>query len=170
MKNTTLAALTVLVLASSAWAQPPKMKMTTPIPEGIATPDKLETSIGTLTGFDGVPDAKTTALVYEHLYRQRAMNAYLNSIQIASMYAMEQGMREFGPPNTTVIQFADQMDSKALWLTANTVSIYQGCWVELGDEPMVIETPPNVLGIIDDAWFQYVIDFGNAGPDNGKGG
>lgn len=170
MKTTTLAVLAVLVFASSAWAQPPKMKMTTPIPEGIATPDKLETSIGTLTGFDGVPDAKTTELVYEHLYRQRALSAYLNSIQIASMYAMEQGMREFGPPNTTVLQFADQMDSKALWLTPNTVSIYQGCWVELGDEPMVIETPPNVLGIIDDAWFQYVIDFGNAGPDNGKGG
>jgi hypothetical protein len=35
---------------------------------------------------------------------------------------------------------------------------------------MVIETPPKVLGIIDDAWFQYVADFGNAGPDKGKGG
>jgi hypothetical protein len=38
-------------------AQRSKMKMSTPIPEGIATPDKLETSIGTLTGTDGVPDA-----------------------------------------------------------------------------------------------------------------
>ena len=35
---------------------------------------------------------------------------------------------------------------------------------------MVIETPPNVLGIIDDHWFHYVTDFGNAGPDKGKGG
>jgi hypothetical protein len=35
---------------------------------------------------------------------------------------------------------------------------------------MVIETPPNVLGIIDDHWFNYVTDFGNAGPDKGKGG
>jgi len=151
-------------------AEPPKMKMTTEIPEGIATPDKLETSIGTLTGFDGVPDAETTALVYENLYRQRALAAYLDSIQIASMYALEQGLRSFGPPNTTVIQFANLMDSKALWLTPNTVSVYQACWLELGDEPMVIETPPNVLGIIDNAWFQYVTDFGNAGPDKGKGG
>jgi hypothetical protein len=43
-------------------------------------------------------------------------------------------------------------------------------WLELKDEPMVIETPPNVLGIIDDHWFHYVADFGNAGPDKGKGG
>ena len=43
-------------------------------------------------------------------------------------------------------------------------------WLELTDEPMVIETPPNVLGFIDDAWFHYVVDFGNVGPDKGKGG
>ena len=42
--------------------------------------------------------------------------------------------------------------------------------MELGDEPMVIETPPDVLGLIDDAWFDYVVDFGKAGPDMGKGG
>lgn len=35
---------------------------------------------------------------------------------------------------------------------------------------MVMETPPHVLGIIDDAWFHYVTDFGDAGPDKGQGG
>jgi hypothetical protein len=34
----------------------------------------------------------------------------------------------------------------------------------------VIETPPNVLGVIDDHWFQYVTDFSRVGPDKGKGG
>jgi len=43
-------------------------------------------------------------------------------------------------------------------------------WLEMGEEPMVIETPPNVLGFINDHWFRYVIDFGNLGPDEGKGG
>jgi len=148
----------------------PKMKMTTEIPDGIATPDKLETSIGELTLADGVPDTKTTEKVYDYLDKQRAVQAYLSSIQIASMYAMEQSMRKFGAPNKTVLIFEDLMDSKALWLTPNTVSIYMGTWLEVEDEPMVIETPPNVLGLIDDAWFKYVADFGNAGPDNGKGG
>ncbi|MEZ6073192.1 MAG: DUF1254 domain-containing protein [Pirellulales bacterium] len=43
-------------------------------------------------------------------------------------------------------------------------------WMTTGDEPMVIETPPNVLGLVNDAWFKYVVDFGNAGPDKGQGG
>jgi len=64
---------------------PPKMEMTTPIPEGIATPDKLKTSLGTLNSFDGVPDEETTQLVYDNLDLQRAINAFLSSIQIAYM-------------------------------------------------------------------------------------
>ena len=43
------------------------------------------------------------------------------------------------------------MDSKTLFLTANTTSVYQMAWLDLGDEPMVIETPPNVLGFLNDA-------------------
>ena len=155
---------------SKASITPPKMKMTTDIPDGIATPDLLESSIGDLTSFDGVPDTETAQKVYDNLDKQRAVEAYLSSIQIASMYAMEQNLRKFGPPNKTAILFEDLMDSQALWLTPNTVSIYMVTWMEIGDEPMVIETPPNVLGLIDDAWFNYVADFGNAGPDKGQGG
>ena len=168
--RTLLLAANVLMLSSLAVAEPPIMKMTTPIPEGIATPDRLETRIGTLTSFDGVPDQKTTELVYDQLAFQRATQAFLSTIQVASLTAMENGLRKFGPPNTTALLFEDLMDSKALWLTPNTVSIYMVVWLDLGDEPMVIETPPNVLGLIDNAWFQYVADFGNAGPDKGKGG
>jgi len=144
--------------------------MTTDIPAGIVTPDKLESSIGPLTSFDGVPDAKTTQLVFDNLDKTRATQAFLSTIQIASMYAMKEGLLSFGPANTTVVLFDELMDSKALWLTANTVSIYMAAWLEVGDEPMVIETPPNVLGFIDNGWFNYVTDFGNAGPDKGKGG
>ena len=161
----------LLLVSVTAWAQEARpMKMTTPIPEGITTPGTLETSIGTLKTFDGVADKETTQLVFDNLDRQRAQAAFLSSIQISSMYAMEQGIRSFGPANTTVLFTEELMDSKALWLTPNTVSIYNFVWMELGDEPMVIETPPNVLGLINDAWFLYVADFGNAGPDNGKGG
>jgi hypothetical protein len=151
-------------------SQSAKMKMTTPIPEGIATPDKLETSIGTLTSFDGVPDKETTQKVYDHLDLQRGTHAFLSTLQISSLSAMEKGLLDFGPANTTVLLFEDLMNSKALWLTPNTVSVYMATWMELGDEPMVLETPPNVLGFINDAWFQYVVDFGNAGPDKGQGG
>jgi len=157
-------------IVSMVWAQPPKMKMTTDVPPGIATPDKLNTRIGTLNLFDGVPDKETAQIVYDNLDFQRGVQAYLDSIQIASMYGMRKGILEFGPANTTALLFENLMDSKALWLTPNTTSVYMTSWLELKDEPMVIETPPNVLGIIDDHWFHYVTDFGNAGPDKGKGG
>jgi len=174
MKNIfrTVAILFVVMAigATDSPGQSTKMKMTTPIPEGIATPDKLETSIGTLTSFDGVPDKETTQKVYDHLDLQRATHAFLSTLQISSLSAMEKGLLDFGPANTTVLLFDDLMDSKALWLTPNTVSVYMATWMELGDEPMVLETPPNVLGFINDAWFQYVVDFGNAGPDKGQGG
>ena len=159
-----------LVTACGIGAKPPKMKMTTEIPPGIATPDKLETPIGTLNLFDGVPDEETAQKVYDNLDFQRAVQAYLNSIQIASMYGMRKGILDFGPANTTALLFENLMDSKALWLTPNTTSVYMTSWLDLKDGPMVIETPPNVLGIIDDHWFNYVADFGNAGPDKGKGG
>ncbi len=162
--------LATLIVSQASAEVPPKMKMTTPIPPGIATPNKLETRLGTLTSFDGVPDKETTQKVYDNLDFQRAVQAYLNSIQIASMSAMRKGILKFGPANTTVLQFENLMDSKALFLTPNTVSVYQTAWLEMTDEPYVVETPPNVLGFIDDFWFKYVTDFGNAGPDKGKGG
>ncbi|TWT60929.1 DUF1254 domain-containing protein [Rubinisphaera italica] len=171
--KTTLALIGISAVFAGAFAttyQPPKMKMTTEIPDGISTPDILETPIGTLRSSDGVPDAATTQVVFDQLDFQRATQAYLSTIQISSMNAMRSGLLGFGPANRTALLFEDLMDSKALWLTPNTVSVYMALWLELGDEPMVIETPPNVLGLIDDAWFKYVADFGNAGPDKGMGG
>ena len=53
------------------------------------------------------------------------------------MSAMRKGLLGFGPANTTVVQFQTLMDSKSLWLTPNTTSVYMGAWLELGDEPMV---------------------------------
>jgi len=35
---------------------------------------------------------------------------------------------------------------------------------------MVVETPPETLGLFDDLWFRWVIDFGAPGPDRGLGG
>jgi hypothetical protein len=87
------------------------------------------------------------------------------------MSSMRRGILQFGPANYTALIFEDLMDSKALFLTPNTTSVYMMLWLEMKkDEPMVIETPPDVLGIIDDHWFKYVTDFGRLGPDKNKGG
>lgn len=170
-KMMTAVMMTMALVSNLGWAkEPPKMKMTTEIPPGIATPDNIETRLGSLNFFDGVPDKETVQKVYNFLDFQHAFQAYMSGVQIASMEAMRKGLLGFGPPNTTAMIFENLMDSKSLWLTANTTSVYNAAWLQLGDEPMVIETPPDVLGIIDDHWFKYVGDFGRLGPDQGKGG
>ncbi len=62
------------------------------------------------------------------------------------------------------------MDSHSLFLTPNTESIYFGTWLDLSKGAVIVESPPNTLGIVDDFFFRYVADLGNAGPDEGKGG
>jgi hypothetical protein len=144
--------------------------MTTAIPPSITTPDKVETSIGTLNFFDGVPTPETAQKAYDQLDLTRGIETFLNGIPGASMVALRQGSRDTGTVNGTVGIFQNLMDSKSLFLTANTESIYYATWIDLKNGPIVVESPPNVLGVLDDFWFRYVCDMGNAGPDKGQGG
>jgi hypothetical protein len=146
------------------------MKMTTPIPESISTPDSVATPLGTLRLFDGFPDDATTQLVYDNIDRQRGVEAFLAAMPGASVYAIREGLKSQGADNQTVLVFETLMDSKSLFLTGNSETVYHLMWLDLRGGPLVIESPPNVLGIIDDHWFKYVGDVGNAGPDQGKGG
>ena len=170
----TIAALVMFVFIPAFWAtaqDAPKLKMTTEIPDGIATPDTLKTRIGTFQLKDGIPDKKSTEKIYDYLDFHNGVQAYKSCIQIASMSAIRRGILKFGPANNTALIFEELMDSKSFFLTANTTSVYMMLWLEMKEnEPMVIETPPDVLGIIDDHWFRYVTDFGRLGPDKNKGG
>src|SRR5450432_990277 len=148
----------------------PKMKMTTDIPPAITTPDAVETRLGTLKFFDGFPDDATTQIVYDNLDFQRGVQAFLSGMPGVSLVGMRAGFRKLGAVNGNVLIFETLLDSKSLFLTGNTDSIYFSTWLELKDGPLVIETPPKVLAFLDDFWFQYIIDIGNAGPDKGQGG
>lgn len=164
--------LTFGPLVSSAEAKPAKMKMTTEIPQHILIPDKLETRIGTLEFFDGMPTPATVQKAYEFLDFQRAVSVFLEEMRAASMVAMRNGLRKAGiKKSNEVAIFEVLMDSKSLWLTANTETVYAVTFLDLQkDGPTVIEVPPNVLGILDDMWMRYICDLGNAGPDKGQGG
>jgi hypothetical protein len=145
--------------------------MTTDIPPEITTPDAVETRLGTLRFFDGFPDDATVEKVYDNLDFGRGVQAFLTALPGASVYALREGFRSQGATdNQTVLINESLMDSKSLFLTANAETVYNWMWLDLKEGPLVIETPPNVLGIIDDFWFRYVGDIGNAGPDRGKGG
>ena len=126
-------------------SEPPKMKMTTDIPESIITPTSVETRIGTLNFFDGYPDDATTKLVYDNLDFMRGVEAFLNCVPGASAEAFRTGWATQGADNNqTLIVMEDLMDSKSLYLTPNTESIYHMAWLDVKNGPLVIETPPNV--------------------------
>ena len=161
-----LLALPILLIA-----QGKKMKMTTETPASIMAPDKLKTSIGTMEFFDGVPDKASVDKVYDYLDRSRAVESFLNCIPAMSMYSIRKGMKEFGIDSYNKIMIYDGLlDSKALWLTANTSTMYAMGWIDLKDGPLVVDLPPRMLGIIDDMAFKYMTDLGMAGPDQGRGG
>jgi hypothetical protein len=155
---------------TSSAGQTSKMKMTTDIPPEITTPDSVETRLGVLKFFDGLPDKETTQKVYDNLDFQRGVSVVLNTMPAAGLYATREGFGTLGPPNQTVIMFESLMDSKSLVLTPNSETIYTLVWLDSKNGPLVIEIPPNVLGMMDDFWQRPVVDIGRVGPDKGKGG
>lgn len=148
------------------------MKMTTDIPASITAPGSVETSIGTLRYFDGVPDAATVQKSYDYLDQSRAVNVFINSLPMVSMYFLRKGQAEIGADASNKIAIWDNlMDSKTLLLTGNTSTMYAVGFLDLGkDGPTVIDLPPGMLGVLDDMAFRYMSDLGVAGPDKGKGG
>ena len=171
----TLLALTMTLsgVLSSGWADAPKMKMTTDIPESITTPDRVETRIGTLEFFDGIPTKETSDLVYDYLDFSRAMETFLNGIPAASIEGLRLGAASLGAKNSNQVLYFDKlMDSKALFLTGNTSTVYASPFLDLKkDGPTVVEIPAGAgPGTVNDAYFRFVIDMGAPGLDKGKGG
>ena len=95
-----------------------------PIPESILTPDSVDSRIGTLEFFDGYPSVATVDATYDNLDFQRGVRAFLDANPITSLYAMREGMKGMGLVNGTVGIFESLLDSRTLFLTANTESIY----------------------------------------------
>lgn len=146
------------------------MKMTTQIPAGIASPDKVETRLGTLEFFDGFPDDAAVEKLYDNLDFQRAVQAYLLALAAVNMAGLREGLLTVGPANVTIPTFESNLNARSIFLTPNATTPYTWIWIDLHDGPLVVEVPPMTLGMIDDFWFKYVTDIGIVGPDRGKGG
>ena len=160
----------VAVAASLGSSTAAEYKMSTPTPPGIASPDKVETRFGTLNFFDGFPDAPSVEKIYNNLDFQRAVQAYLLAVPAVSQATNRNAILTLGPPNTVVPIFEQLMDSRSIFLTANTNTVYSWTWIDLRKGPLVFEVPPKVLGAVNDMWYRWVVDVGITGPDKGEGG
>lgn len=168
MKRILFGAAFAAALATTALAG--NYKMTTPIALGVAVPDKIKSSIGTLRLNYGYPDAATVDKIYDNLDRSRALQAYLLAIPIVNQAGMRDSIRQHGPDNQTDVIWENLVDSKTVELTANDNTIYSFIWTDTHKGPVVAEIPPKVLGLIDDFWYHWVVDVGITGADKGEGG
>jgi hypothetical protein len=73
-----------------------RFKFSTPMGPGVAVPDKIESSIGTLNLRYGYPKADTVEKIYDNLDRSRALQAYLMAIPIVNQAGMRDSLASSG--------------------------------------------------------------------------
>jgi hypothetical protein len=142
----------------------------TPVPEAITTPSNVETGIGALEFTDGYPTGETAAKLRDHLDHLHGVEAFMNTIQGVSVFAIRKGFQDAGVADGDVLIFSELMDSRSLFLTANADTVYFWSFHDLSQGPLVFEIPSDTLGVWDDMWFRWVGDYGLPGPDRGQGG
>lgn len=156
-----------LALSTSVWAEVSKGTL-----EAISIPDKVDTAIGTLEFFDGVPTDATVAALYENLHRLRGTDVFLDNAGAVSMYSVRKGLADAGAEGANRIAlFEELLDSQTLVVTANTSTLYAYTYTDLAKDGLtVIDIPPGMLGFLNDAWQRFVGNMGVTGPDKGQGG
>ncbi len=141
------------------------------VPESILTDDFVETELlGTLDFFDGMPSEATVQKTYDFIDVSRGVEAFLNGIPAASIYAFLEGLKDAGVQPGDLGILEELADARTLFLTGNSTTMYGWAEINVKDGPIVLEIPPGVLGMVDDAYFRYVTDVGKPGCDEGKGG
>jgi len=163
----TLIVLIVGCLFSTTQAQERKYE---PFPEDVPTEEKINSKIGKLEMPNGFPTEATALLLEDELLYIHAVEAYLNTISGVSLWAMRKGFQDVGVNDNEFLVFPNMMDGNQLFLTANMDTYYYMSFINLENGPMVVETPVDALGVMDDIWFNWVGDFGLPGSDRGEGG
>jgi hypothetical protein len=95
--------------AFPAFAQPltgpaadPRFEFSTAMPPGVASPDQVETRLGTLSFFDGFPHKASAAKLLDNLDFQRAVQVYLLALPAVSQAGDREAILTPGPANGTV--------------------------------------------------------------------
>ncbi|MCK5775638.1 MAG: DUF1254 domain-containing protein [Bacteroidales bacterium] len=148
-------------------------KYKTDIPTKILTPNHVDSRIGDLEFYDGMPTRKTLDKVYDNLDFMRGVDVFLNFVPATSIEGMREGMVSMGVDDYNKVMVLDNlMDAKSLFLTGNASTVYASAIIDLEKNgPTVVECPPGAgPGTVNDAFFRFVVDMGAPGPDRKKGG
>ena len=126
------------------------------------------------------PTPETAQTLRDELLFQRATQTYLWALPLVNTLGMKVGSEKvFGAGYNVLPVWKKRLDAKTLVTTPNSDVIYAMGYIDLGkDGPLVFEAPPNLQGILLDAWQRpipvdggrFFGDVGLPGPDAGKGG
>jgi hypothetical protein len=158
--------LMAIVMVAVLFAGTAVAQVSKEVLDSISTPNKVETSIGTLEFLDGAPLPETAQKVYDYLDTARATEAFLQGMPGASLKGLLDGHRSHGAVEAhEVVVFDKLMDAQSLYLTANSSTVYAFPELDLKrDGPTVVEVPDGLLGAANDAWFRFI----NNLPTGGK--
>lgn len=141
--------------------------------------DRFE-ALSSLPFAENRPTPETAATLRDELLFQRATQTYLWALPLINTLGMKVGSEKvFGAGCNVLPVWKKRLDAKTLVTTPNSDVIYAMGYVDLGtDGPLVFEAPPNLQGILLDAWQRpipvdggrFFGDVGLPGPDAGKGG
>jgi hypothetical protein len=133
--------------------------------DSISTPNKVETSIGTLEFLDGAPYPETAKKVYDYLDTARAADAFMKGMAGASLNALIDGAHSLGAVKANEVMIFDKlMGPDSLFLTGNSSTVYAIPDLDLlRDGPTVVEVPDGLLGAANDSWFRYINNLPVAG-------
>lgn len=170
MKTIKFLCLSTILLFLAVMVQAQDQDYKTDIPEFLKTPDRVETAFGTLKFKDGYPIGNTAVMIRDELDYLHGVEAFMNSIQGVSLYAMRKGFLDAGINDNDFFFPTRMLNCKSLFLTGNADTQYYVTFIDLSKGPMVFHAPPDALGVIDDMWFNWVTDFGIPGAERGQGG
>ena len=131
----------------------------------------IDASFGELEFQAGYPTTDTVQKLYDELDFQRAVQAYLWALPMASYGAMADAHRTLGAGAHAVLVADKLAEPRQLILTANQDTVYMSGVLDLAEGPMVMEIPPGLLGTLNNIWQQPLCDLGGPfSPEQNRGG
>ena len=133
--------------------------------------DTIDSRLGELEYQAGYPTGETVEKLYDELDFQRAVQAYLWALPMASYGAMADAHKALGANSHTVV-IADKLaEPRQLALTANQDTVYMSGVLDLREGPIVMELPAGLLGTLNNVWQQPLVDLGGPfSPEQNRGG
>lgn len=118
------------------------------------------------------PSTEEAQQLRDELFYQRAIHTYMTTLPALNTIGMRDGSEAaFGKGYYVLPIWKDRMDARTWVPTPNADVIYSMSYLDLKKTgPLVVATPPKVIGMFTDFFQRTITDVGAIGPDRARGG